>query len=43
MERRVPDLTKVKSFTGYSPRVNLDQSLCLIRDWFVNEGIVEGH
>jgi nucleoside-diphosphate-sugar epimerase len=41
MERRVPDLTKVKSFTGYSPRINLDQSLCLIRDWFVNERIAE--
>jgi UDP-glucose 4-epimerase len=43
MERRVPDLTKVNSFTGYSPRINLDQSLCLIRDWFVNERIVEEH
>jgi UDP-glucose 4-epimerase len=43
MERRVPDLTKVNSFTGYSPRIDLDQSLCLIRDWFVNERIVEEH
>jgi UDP-glucose 4-epimerase len=43
MERRVPDLTKVNSFTGYSPRINLDQSLCLIRDWFVNERIAEEH
>jgi UDP-glucose 4-epimerase len=41
MGRRVPDITKVKTFTGYSPRINLDQALCLIRDWFVEQRIFE--
>ncbi|MBI3950392.1 MAG: GDP-mannose 4,6-dehydratase [Acidobacteria bacterium] len=41
MERRVPDIAKVKAFTGYSPRISLDQALRLIRDWFVNERILE--
>jgi UDP-glucose 4-epimerase len=41
MERRIPDITKVKTLTGYSPRIELEQGLCLIRDWFVNEKIVE--
>jgi len=43
MERRVPDITKLKALTGYSPCVSLGQSLCLIRDWFVNQRIVEEH
>jgi UDP-glucose 4-epimerase len=43
MERRVPDIIKLKDLTGYSPRVSLDQALCLIRDWFVNQKIVEEH
>ncbi|HEY2922830.1 MAG TPA: GDP-mannose 4,6-dehydratase [Candidatus Binatia bacterium] len=37
MERRVPDLTKVTALTGFSPGVDLDQALCFIRDWFLNE------
>ena len=41
MGRRVPDILKVKTLTNYSPRVNLDQALCLIRDWFVKEKILE--
>ena len=41
MDRRVPDITKLRALTGYSPRVKLDQALCLIRDWFVNQKIVE--
>jgi UDP-glucose 4-epimerase len=41
MGRRVPDITKVKALTGYSPRINLDQALCLIRDWFVEQRIFE--
>lgn len=41
MERRVPDITKLTALTGYSPRVSLDQALCMIRDWFVNQGVVE--
>lgn len=38
MLRRVPDISKVKSLTGYSPRVSLDQALVSIRDWFVQNG-----
>ena len=41
MERRVPDITKVRALTGYSPRFNLDESLRLTRDWFVAEKILE--
>jgi UDP-glucose 4-epimerase len=41
MERRIPDITKVKAITDYSPCVNLNQALGLIRDWFVNEKILE--
>jgi UDP-glucose 4-epimerase len=40
MERRVPDLTKMKTVTGFSPRVDLDEALCLILNWFVNEKIL---
>jgi UDP-glucose 4-epimerase len=25
MERRVPDITKIKNFIGWSPKINLDQ------------------
>jgi UDP-glucose 4-epimerase len=41
MERRVPDITKVKTLTGYAPCVHLEQALYLIRDWFINEKILE--
>lgn len=41
MERRVPDITKVKTLTSYSPCVDLEQALCRIRDWFVDEKILE--
>ena len=41
MARRVPDITKVQRLTGYSPRVGLDQALDHIRDWFLEDGIVE--
>lgn len=40
MERRIPDITKAKNLTGFSPRVDLEQALCLIRDWFLNEKIL---
>ena len=40
MERRVPNITKINSLTGFSPAVDLEQALCLIRDWFVNERIL---
>jgi len=41
MERRVPDISKLVGLTGYLPRVSLDQALCLIRDWFVGQKIIE--
>lgn len=33
MERRVPDIKKVTTLTGYRPQVSLDQALRLTRDW----------
>jgi len=41
MERRVPDITKVTSLTGYSPRVDLDEALKRIHQWFVSESILQ--
>jgi UDP-glucose 4-epimerase len=41
MERRIPDITKVKSITGYEPRVALDEALRRTHDWFVEEGRLE--
>ena len=40
MERRVPDITKVNSLTGFSPQIDLEQALRLIRDWFINDKIL---
>ena len=37
MERRVPDIRKVKEATSYSPRIRLDQALRLTGDWFAKE------
>jgi UDP-glucose 4-epimerase len=34
--RRVPDISKVQKITDYSPLVDLDEALQLIRDWFVD-------
>lgn len=41
MERRVPDITKVRALTGYAPRYSLDDALRLTRDWFVAEKVLE--
>ncbi len=41
MERRVPDLTKLEALTGYSPQIGLDQALRFIREWFLNQQILE--
>jgi UDP-glucose 4-epimerase len=41
MKRRVPDITKVQACTGYSPRVRLEEALCLIRDWYVEKKVLE--
>jgi UDP-glucose 4-epimerase len=38
MERRVPDIARVRALTGYAPRVRLDEALRLTRDWFVRSG-----
>jgi UDP-glucose 4-epimerase len=40
MERRIPDISKAHNLTGFSPRVDLERALCLIRDWFLNENIL---
>ena len=37
MVRRVPDITKVQSLTGYAPRVPLEKALLYIRDWFLKD------
>lgn len=37
MERRVPDISKIKALTNYEPRYSLDQALHLTRDWFVEQ------
>jgi len=39
MERRVPDISKITSLTGYSPRFPLDEALRLTCDWFVTERV----
>lgn len=41
MERRVPDITKVKSITQYVPNFDLDSSLRLTHEWFLAKGIPE--
>jgi UDP-glucose 4-epimerase len=41
MERRVPDITKVKAVTGYEPTVGLDEALRRTRDWLASEGRLE--
>jgi len=34
MQRRVPDISKIVSLTGYSPKVSIDDSLRMTCDWF---------
>jgi UDP-glucose 4-epimerase len=41
MERRVPDITKVTTLTGYSPRVDLEEALRLTLNWFIKEKVLE--
>jgi len=41
MLRRVPEITKVRTLTGYSPRVDLEEGLRHIRDWFLRDEIVK--
>jgi UDP-glucose 4-epimerase len=37
MPRRVPDLTKVRSLTGYEPKVHLDEILDRVVDYFTSD------
>lgn len=39
IERRVPDISRVVGFTGYSPRVSLPEAIERTRDWMIAEGI----
>jgi UDP-glucose 4-epimerase len=41
MERRVPDISKVVACTGYRPQVRLPETLRSIRDWFIDEKVLE--
>lgn len=41
MERRVPDITKIVSATGYSPRTSIDQALQLTCAWFEKQNSVQ--
>jgi UDP-glucose 4-epimerase len=41
MERRVPDITKIVSATGYSPRTSIDQALHLTCAWFEKQNSVQ--
>lgn len=41
MERRVPNIDKVKALTGYTPQVDLREALCSVRDWFLSEKILQ--
>jgi UDP-glucose 4-epimerase len=41
MERRVPDISKIVACTGYSPHFGLGQTLQIIRDWFIEEKILQ--
>jgi UDP-glucose 4-epimerase len=41
MERRAPNIDKIRALTGYEPQVGLQQALELIRDWFMSENILQ--
>ncbi len=41
MARRVPDITKAKAITGYSPQYDLDCSLRLTHGWYQANGMPE--
>jgi len=34
MQRRVPDISKIRELTGYAPKVSIEDSLRLTCDWF---------
>jgi UDP-glucose 4-epimerase len=35
MERRVPDISKIRALTGFEPKYSLEAALQLTRDWFI--------
>ncbi|MEP7365349.1 MAG: NAD-dependent epimerase/dehydratase family protein [Acidobacteriota bacterium] len=39
IERRVPDISRIVQFTGYSPLVPLREAIELTREWMLKEGI----
>jgi UDP-glucose 4-epimerase len=41
MQRRVPDISKVVSLTGYAPAVSLDDALRLTCEWFQEQSATE--
>ena len=41
MERRIPDITKVKALTGHSPAYKLEDGLRLTRDWFAEHDRIQ--
>ncbi|HEY3061208.1 MAG TPA: NAD-dependent epimerase/dehydratase family protein [Chloroflexota bacterium] len=38
MRRRVPDISKLETFTGFRPSIGLDQTLREVIDYFLSEG-----
>ncbi len=41
MERRVPDIAKVTALTGYTPQTELDEMLTQIKNWLVDDRVLE--
>jgi UDP-glucose 4-epimerase len=41
MQRRVPDISKVKALTGFAPRVSLEQALRRTVEWFKSDRVLE--
>jgi nucleoside-diphosphate-sugar epimerase len=37
MQRRVPDLGKLRALTGYEPRVGLEEILDRVTDYFTSD------
>ncbi len=40
MRRRVPDITKVGEYIGWSPQRTLEETLKEITHWYISEGVV---
>ena len=35
--RRCPDISKIKSLTGYSPKINIDNGLKILSEWYTEK------